>query len=119
MLGLQGINPIFANPDLEDRQYTKTLSKAKLYWTYIVQNKITDERFKNYIFVMDQIVHFIQKYYEKDWKIHFLMFDLVFFASGEYLEVLKQKKNVKLIKDTCQMRREKIEIELQKTNPKK
>ena len=99
---LQGINPIFANPDLEDRQYTKTLSKAKLYWTYLMQNKITGERLENYVFVMNQIMQFIQKYYEKDWKIHFLMFDLIFFASDEYLEVLKQKKNVKLIKDTCQ-----------------
>ena len=58
---LQGINPIFANPDLEDRRYIKTLSKAKLYWTYLVQNKITDERFENYVFVMNQIMQFIQK----------------------------------------------------------
>lgn len=100
---LQGINPIFANPDLEDRQYTKTLSKAKLYWTYLVQNKITDERFDNYISVMDEIMYFIQKYYRKDWKIkQFLQFAIVFFASDEYLETLKQKLTLAKIEDSCQ-----------------
>lgn len=100
---LQGINPIFANPDLEDRQYTKTLSKAKLYWTYLVQNKITDERFDNYISVMDEIMYFIQKYYRKDWKIkQFLQFAIVFFASDEYLETLKQKLTLAKIEDKCQ-----------------
>ena len=32
---------------------------------------------------------------------------------------INEKMAVEIIKDTCQMRREKIEIELQKTNPKK
>ena len=100
---LQGINPIFANPDLEDRQYTKTLSKAKLYWTYLVQNKITDERFENYISVMDEIMYFIEKYYRKDWKLKFFsQFAIVFWVSDEYLEVLKQKFSVVKIEDSCQ-----------------
>ena len=100
---LQGINPIFADPDLEDRQYTKTLSKAKLYWTYLVQNKITDERFENYISVMDEIMYFIEKYYRKDWKLKFFsQFAIVFWVSDEYLEVLKQKFSVVKIEDSCQ-----------------
>lgn len=108
---LQGINPIFANPDLEDRQYTDTLSKAKLYWTYLMQNKITDERFSNYIFVMNEIMQFIQKYYEKDCKTSFLMFDLVFFASDEYIEVLKQKNYIRHYSDKQRYRLFTLELD--------
>lgn len=99
----QGINPIFANPDLEKRQYIDTLSKAKLYWTYLMQNKITDERFENYISVIDEIMYFIKKWYKKSWKIKlFPHFAIVFWVSDEYLEALKQKFTISRIEDSCQ-----------------
>ena len=99
---LQGINPIFANPDLENRQYTKTLSKAKLYWTYLMQNKITDERFENYIAVMDDLMDFIKRYYERDWKMKFIQFAIVFWVSDEYLEALNQKGVATQMEERCE-----------------
>lgn len=92
---LQGINPIYAEPDLEpDRQYTKPLSKAKLFWTYLMQCNIADERLRNYIEVMFDILKEAETYFYKDykkWCSQYLYFNLLFWTSDKFLDILYDK----------------------------
>lgn len=88
---LQGINPIYAEPDLEDRQYTWPISKVKLLWTYLMQRNIIDDKLFNFLKVLAYLNKKAEKYVYNDWKKLCktkLEIQLHLWTSQEFLETL-------------------------------
>ena len=90
----QGINPIYAEPDLETRQYTWPLSKVKLLWTYLVQRNIIDDKLFNFLNALSYLNKKAEKYVYNDWKSygnvkeHGIELELCLWVSQEFLETL-------------------------------
>ena len=90
----QGISPIYAEPDLEDRKYTWPISKVKLLWTYLVQRNVVDDKLFNFLNVLAYLNKKAEKYVYNDWKNygdvkeHGIELELYLWASQEFLETL-------------------------------
>ena len=100
----QGINPIYSDPDVDDVKYEKALSKAKLIWTYLMQNLITDERLVIFLNVMHRLMVTVRKEEEsryKDQKLKFTSIGYVFWTSTRYMEELRQLSNLFTGSDNC------------------